>query len=58
MDKTKVTLKLEQWQIDHFKKQLGYIRCWIQGYEAGSGKPGPHAQDELRRLQILLETAK
>ena len=35
-------------------KHLGHVRQWIQGFEAGSGKPGPAHTDALRRAQILI----
>ena len=42
---------------DWMVKHLGYIRCWIQGFEA-AGKSGPHVSDTLRQVQLLLGEAK
>lgn len=43
---------------EHFNHHLGYIRTWIDGFEA-AGKTGPHAKDTLRQVQqFLLELKK
>ena len=52
-----LTLKLTASERDHQHKSLGYLRCWIQGFEA-AGKTGPHAADALRQMQVILARAK
>lgn len=42
---------------DDLVKRLGYIRCWIQGFEA-AGKTGPHDSDVLRQVQMILKDMK
>lgn len=53
----KVTIEAEQSRLDNLHKQLGYLRCWIDGFQA-AGKQGPHAADALRQVQLLLGEAK
>lgn len=35
-------------------KDLGYVRQWIEGFEAGGKKGPPHA-GALRKAQLLME---
>lgn len=54
MAKKRITLSIEDSQRDHYVRHLGYIRCWISGFEAGSDKRGPHVADTLRQIQLWL----
>lgn len=42
---------------EHFDRHLGYIRQWIDGFEA-AGKKGPYAADPLRQVQNFLKELK
>jgi hypothetical protein len=53
-----VTLTIDQAKRDDLVKRLGYLRCWIQGFQAGGGNHAPHDADVLRQLQLLLKEAK
>ena len=52
-----VTVAITPSKRDDLCKRLGYLRCWIQGFEA-AGKTPPHDSDVLRQLQQLLKGAK
>ena len=53
-----LTLKISEAERDHYTRHLGYVRCWINGFEAASGKKGPHVADSLRLIQLRLGEAK
>lgn len=55
----KYVIDLEPAHIEMLKRHLGYVRCWIDGFEA-SGKKGPAAShaDSLRKAQLLLDGLK
>lgn len=52
-----VTIKTTQEALDILHTQIGYIRCWIDGFAAHGGK-GPHTADALRQVQLLFKEAK
>jgi hypothetical protein len=52
-----VIIEIEEHRIADLQKQLGYIRCWVDGFQA-AGKQGPHAIDALRQVQLVLKSAK
>jgi hypothetical protein len=52
-----LSVKITEARRADIHKQLGYLRCWIDGFNA-AGKTGPHAADVLRQVQILLGDAK
>jgi hypothetical protein len=45
--------KMTKTEAEQFRHRLGYLRTWIQGFEAAGGK-GPYDSDVLRQLQIRL----
>lgn len=50
--------KVMDWDNDEYVRavvrHLGYVRQWIEGFEAG-GKKGPPYADALRKAQLLIE---
>ena len=54
---TDLKLAISAAKRDDLHKRLGYLRCWIAGFEA-AGKVAPHDSDVLRQVQLLLKDAK
>lgn len=53
----KVKVEAAKAEIEQFRHRLGYLRTWIQGFEAAGGK-GPHDADVLRQIQVWMGSAK